>query len=66
MYWNQGTGFVVSKNSTKWFGDGAMSGKVVDFNLRSSLGTKTEKSKAQSSSQGQQSGSKTGAEIGIK
>lgn len=66
MYWNQGSGFVVAKNSAKWFGDGAISGKVVDFNLRSSLGTKTEKSKSQSSSQGQQSGSKTGADIGVK
>lgn len=65
-YWNQGGGFVILKNGTKWFGDGAISGKVIDFNLRSSLGTKTEKSKSQSSSQGQQSGSKTGAEIGIK
>lgn len=66
MYWNQGGGFVVSKNSAKWFGDGTISGKVIDFNLRSSLSTKTEKTKSQSSSQGQQSGSKTGAEIGIK
>ena len=66
VYWNQGSGFVVTKNSSKWFGDGALSGKVIDLNLRSSLSTKTEKSKSQSSSQVQQSGSKTGAEIGVK
>ncbi|WP_124515241.1 membrane lipoprotein lipid attachment site-containing protein [Acidovorax sp. FJL06] len=66
VYWNQGAGFRVEKNGVVWFGDGAVSGKVVDFNLRSSLSTKAEKSKTQNSSEGVQSGSKTGAEIGVK
>ena len=66
MYWNQGGGFAIVKNSAKWFGEGAISGKVIDFNLRSSLGTKTEKSKTLSNSEAQQSGGKTGADIGIK
>ncbi len=66
VYWNQGAGFTVAKNGVTWFGDGSISGKVIDFNLRSSLSTKVEKSKESRTSQGSQTGGKTGAEVGTK
>ena len=65
-YVNEGGGFHVVKNGMLWYGNGALSGKVVELSLRSTIAAKAEKSKTITNESGSSTDSKSGANINVK
>lgn len=65
-YVNEGGGFHVVKNGMLWYGNGALSGKVVELSLRSTIAAKAEKAKTITSESSGSFGSKSGANINVK
>jgi hypothetical protein len=65
-YMNEGGGFMILKNGVTWYGKGALSGKVVELSLRSTLSTKAQKSKTITNESGGSVDSNTGANINVK
>lgn len=65
-YANEGGGFSIIKNGIGWYGKGALSGKVVELSLRSTIAAKAEKSKTITNETGSSGDSSTGANINVK
>ena len=49
-----------------WYGNGALSGRVIEFSLRSTLSAKTEKTKSFTTESDSVSGGKTGSDVSVK
>lgn len=62
-YENAGGGFIVLANGGKWFGDGNISGKAIDFSLNSGGSISAEKKKEIQDSQGSGANAKTGGQV---
>lgn len=65
-YMNEGGGFMIQKNGDTWYGKGALSGKVIELSLRSTISTKAQKSKSITNESGGSVDSNTGANINVK
>ena len=63
---NDGGGFSIVKNGMPWYGNGALSGRVIEFSLRSTLSAKTEKTKSFTTESDSVSGGKTGSDVSVK
>ncbi|WP_139093528.1 membrane lipoprotein lipid attachment site-containing protein [Delftia sp. JD2] len=65
-YANEGGGFYITKNSVLWYGNGALSGRMVELSLRSTIAAKAEKSKSIDSQGNSSADSKSGAQVNVK
>ncbi|WP_089649281.1 membrane lipoprotein lipid attachment site-containing protein [Escherichia coli] len=65
-YANEGGGFYVTKNGILWYGNGSLSGRMIELSMRSTIAAKAEKSKSINSESSSSADAKSGSNVNVK
>lgn len=65
-YANEGAGFYITRNGISWYGNGALSGRVIELSMRSTISAKAEKTKSINIESGSAADTKSDANLKVK